>query len=133
MDVFWIFFFAPSAVRPNSPVTVEQKHDPSPLMAKTPSEAGADDRIPPSQECSPHPGRKQQGKQQNTTSENAKTGESGPIETVQMSNKKVSRTQRQPCKTTPNIYWQQTKKKPAIREKAEIPISVVKQVRLQLA
>ena len=63
------FFFAPSAVRPNSPVTVEQKHDPSPLMAKTPINAGADDRIPPSQECSPHPGRKQQGKQQNTTSE----------------------------------------------------------------
>ena len=126
------FFFAPRAVRPNSPVTVEQKRDQSPLMAKSPIKAGADDRIPPSQECSPHPGRKQQGKQQNTTSENAKTGESGPIETVQMSYKKVSRTQRQPCKTTPNIYWQQTKT-PAIREKAEIPISVVKQVRLQLA
>ena len=42
------------AVKPNEgiyeddrPVTVEQKHDPSPLMAKTPSKAGADDRIPP--------------------------------------------------------------------------------------
>ena len=56
----WSIFFAPSAVRPNSPVTVEQKEDPSPFQAKSPSEAGADDRIPPSQECSPHPGRKQQ-------------------------------------------------------------------------
>ena len=33
-------FFAPSAVRPSSPVTVEQKHDPSPLMAKTPITPG---------------------------------------------------------------------------------------------
>ena len=52
--------FAPRAVRPNSPVTVEQKRDQSPLMAKSPIKAGADDRIPPSQECSPHPGKKQQ-------------------------------------------------------------------------
>ena len=74
---FLAFFFAPSAVRPNSPVTVEQKHDPSPIKAKSPIDAGADDRIPPSQECSPHPGRKQQEKQQNTTSKNAKTGERG--------------------------------------------------------
>ena len=69
------FFFAPSAVRPNSPVTVEQKHEPSPLMAKSPIKAGADDRIPPSQECSPHPGRKTAQKQQTTTKTTAKNGE----------------------------------------------------------
>ena len=39
-------FFSSSAVRPNSPVA---------LMANHRSEARADDRIFPSQECSPHP------------------------------------------------------------------------------
>ena len=52
-------FFALSAVRFNSSVTFEQNHGPSPLVAKSPITAGANDRIRPSQKCSPHPGKKQ--------------------------------------------------------------------------
>ena len=70
-------------------------------MAKSPIKAGADDRIPPSQECSPHPGKKQQRKQRNTNSKNAKNGECRPITTVQMSHKKTGRTQRQLHRTMP--------------------------------
>ena len=60
-------FFAPSAVRSNSPVAVEQKEDHPPLMANHRSEAGADDRIPPG---SPHPGKKNSTKATNNRKNN---------------------------------------------------------------
>ena len=64
-------------------------NDLSPLMAKTPSKAGADERIPPSQECSPHPGRKQQkSKQPTKPAKTAKNGECRPIDAVQIPKKK---------------------------------------------
>ena len=70
-----VLFFAPSAVRPNSPVANEQKeiyHSPS--SAKHKAKARADDRNPPSQDCSPHPAQKQH-KAATNTNQNAKKGE----------------------------------------------------------
>ena len=76
----WIkqtFFFAPSAVRPNSPVANEQNvtwHAPS--SAEQEAKARADDRNPPSQDCSPHPAKKQHQSNKANKTENAKNGES---------------------------------------------------------
>ena len=128
-----VFFFAPRAVRPNSPVTVEQKRDKSPLMAKSPIKAGADDRIPPSQECSPHPGKKQQKTTQHNQQKSQKWWVKALHNCTKAASKKTGRTQRQQRKTLPKNEIRQIKKLPANREKAEIPISVVKHVRLQLA
>ena len=54
------FFFAPSAVRPNGPVSVEQKEDPSPFQAKH------TDRSWSGRPQSPQPGMQSSSRQETT-------------------------------------------------------------------
>ena len=96
-------------------------------MAKSPIKAGADDRIPPSQECSPHPGRKQKAKQTTNPQKTARNGEkSGLTQLYKNPTKSNRRTQRQQG-VDPATDQNRSKKVPAHREKAKIPIFVVKQ------
>ena len=70
------FFFAPSAVRPSSPVAVEQNEWLFTIFGKKHrAKARADDRNPPSQDCSPHPAEKQHRSNKANKTENAKYGE----------------------------------------------------------
>ena len=101
-------------------------------MANHRAEAGADDRIPPSQECSPHPGRKTTQKQTRQPQKNRPKMVNRMANQTCTESQKVSRTQRQPGIDQANKQYK-LEKLPAIREKAEIPISVVKLVRRPLS
>ena len=61
--LFGLYFFLLQALFDLIVQSPLNKDNLSPLMANHRAEAGADDRIPPSQECSPHPGRKTTQKQ----------------------------------------------------------------------
>ena len=65
-------------------------------MANHRAEAGADDRIPPSQECSPHPGRKTTQKQTRQPQKNQPKMVKRMANQTCTESQKVSRTQRQP-------------------------------------
>ena len=67
-------FFAPSPVRPTSPVAKEQFLPFTRVSKPKQPKAGEDDRNPPSQDCSPHPGKEKHQNKPNTT-ENAENGE----------------------------------------------------------
>ena len=87
----------------------------------TPIEAGADDRIRPNQECSPHPGKKQQeSKSQTKPNKNRQSGECSGLSQLYKHPIKCSRTQRQ-LGIDPATDRNQQKKLPAHREKSGDP------------
>ena len=94
-----MIFFAPSAVRPNSPVAVEQNVNHSPSKAKHRAKAGADDRNPPSQDCSPHPGRKTTPPQTTNREEEPKMVNQEPRLTCTKQYQRIAHSDRNPVLT----------------------------------
>ena len=124
---FAVFFFAPRAVRPNSPVTIEQKKDPSPFQANH------NDRSRSGRPHSPQPGMQSSSRQEGNNEANKTTHKKPPgiVKKVAYRNCTKFLTNLNAAHSDSRVLTQQpieiSKKVPAHREKAKIPISVVKQ------
>ena len=122
-----LLFFAPRAVRPNSPVTIEQKKDHSPFQANH------NDRSRSGRPHSPQPGMQSSSRQETKSEANNETHKKTPemVNIVACRNCTKIKSNLKAAHSDSRVLTQQpieiSKKVPAHREKAKIPISVVKQ------